>query len=96
MKIFGSVDKALGHYRRYDAAQLRAKMEQAGFRVERILEFNRISRPGWYWVGRLRKRPTISPIQVRLFDRLVWLWRRLDRWLPWPPTSIIAVGVKEL
>ena len=96
MKIFGSVDQALGHYRRYDAAQLRAKMEQAGFRVERILEFNRISRPGWYWVGRLRKRPTISPIQVRLFDRLVWLWRRLDRWLPWPPTSIIAVGVKEL
>ena len=95
-EIFGSVDKALGHYRRYDAAQLRAKMEQAGFRVERILEFNRISRPGWYWVGRLRKRPTISPIQVRLFDRLVWLWRRLDRWLPWPPTSIIAVGVKEL
>ena len=95
-EIFGSVDKALGHYRRYDAAELSAKMEQAGFRVERILEFNRISRPGWYWVGRLRKRPTISPIQVRLFDRLVWLWRRLDRWLPWPPTSIIAVGVKEL
>jgi hypothetical protein len=69
-------------------------MEQSGFQVERILDFNRASRPGWYVNGKLLRRATISPFQLKLFDRLVWLWRRVDPLLPWPPTSIIAVGRK--
>src|SRR5215469_4133557 len=43
--IYGTPDDALGHYRRYSPQQLRDRMEQAGFRVERIEEFNRITRP---------------------------------------------------
>ncbi|MGO4883600.1 MAG: glycosyltransferase [Bryobacteraceae bacterium] len=94
-RIFGSLDTALGHFRRYSHAELRQRMEQAGFRVERILDFNRISRPAWYVNGRLLKRTTISRFQLGVFDRMVWLWRRIDGLLPWPPTSIIAIGVKE-
>jgi SAM-dependent methyltransferase len=93
--IFGTLDTALGHFRRYSREELQQKMELAGFRVERILDFNRISRPGWYVTGRLLKRTTISRFQLRIFDRLVWLWRRIDNMLPWPSTSIIAIGVKE-
>jgi hypothetical protein len=93
-EIFGTLDVALGHYRRYAHQELREKMESAGFRVETILEFNRISRPGWYVSGRILKRTTLGSTQMRLFDQLVWLWRRIDQRLPWPPTSIIAIGVK--
>jgi hypothetical protein len=32
---------------------------------------------------------------MRLFDRFVWLWRKIDRALPWPSTSLIAIGVKK-
>lgn len=88
---YGEIDRALGHVQRYSKEQLRQRMQHAGFEVERILEFNRISLPGWYLNGRLLARPTISVFQLRLFNRLVWLWRRLDRWLPWPSTSIIAI-----
>jgi hypothetical protein len=70
-------------------------MREAGFRVERILEFNRISYPGWYVSGKWLKRTTFSRFQLRVFNRLVWLWRRLDWLLPWPPTSIIGIGVRE-
>jgi glycosyltransferase involved in cell wall biosynthesis len=94
-EIYGTLDKALGHFRRYRHDELRARMEQSGFHVERILDFNRASRPGWYVNGKLLRRATISPFQLKLFDRLVWLWRRVDPLLPWPPTSIIAVGVKQ-
>jgi SAM-dependent methyltransferase len=94
-EIFGSLDTALGHFRRYSRAELQGKMEQAGFRVERILDFNRISRPAWYLTGRLLKRKTVSRFQLYFFDRLVWLWRRIDRRLPWPPTSIIGIAVKS-
>jgi glycosyltransferase involved in cell wall biosynthesis len=94
-EIFGTLDVALGHYRRYSHQQLRERMEQAGFRVERILEFNRVSRPAWYVTGRILKRSHLSRLQLAIFDHLVWLWRRIDRVLPWPPTSIIGIGVKE-
>ena len=93
-EIFGSLDAALGHYRRYSRDDLQRKMEQAGFRVERILDFNRVSRPAWYVNGRLLKRKTIGRFQLRLFDSLVWLWRRIDPIMPWPSTSIIAIGVR--
>jgi SAM-dependent methyltransferase len=94
-EIFGTLDEVLGHYRRYSHQELRDKMEQVGFRVERILEFNRISRPGWYVTGRILKKTSLSPLQLKVFDRLVWLWRRIDAHLPWPPTSIIAIAVKQ-
>ncbi len=93
-EIFGTLDTALGHYRRYSKAELRARMEEAGFEVERILEFNRVSRPGWYVTGRILKRSTLSRLPMRAFNRLVWLWRRIDAHLPWDPTSIIAIGIK--
>lgn len=93
-RIYGTLDEALGHWRRYSHEELRRKMERAGFAVERILEFNRISRPGWWVAGRLLKRRTISPVALWFFDRLIWLWRRIDHRLPWKPTSLIAIGVK--
>ncbi len=92
--LYGTLDEALGHRRRYSREELRRKMEQAGFAVEQILEFNRISRPGWWITGKVFRRRTISPAALWVFDRLVWLWRRIDSRLPWKPTSIIAVGAK--
>lgn len=94
MSVFGELDKVLGHFRRYSKPELREKLERAGFEVERIIEFNRITRPGWYVNGRLLKRRTFSRFQIWVFDRMVWLWKKLDRILPWSPTSIIAIARK--
>ena len=92
--IYSSLDEELGHWRRYSEDQLRARMSEAGFTVEAMLRFNRISRPGWWLNGKILKRRTISRFQLKNFDRLVWLFRRIDQHLPWSPTSIIAVGRK--
>lgn len=92
MEVYGELDRVLGHYRRYAEDELHAKMQQAGFEIEALLRFNRVTRPGWWWNGRILKRTRFSRLQLSLFDRLVWLWRRLDRFLPWGPTSLIAVG----
>ena len=76
----------------YSEEQLRGRMEEAGFEVERILRFNRVTRPGWFVNGRLMKKTGFDRFQLYWFDRLVWLWRIIDRWLPWHPVSIIAIG----
>ena len=92
--VFGTIDVALGHVRRYSEAELKGKMEAAGFHVEQIIPFNRVSRPAWFVSGRILKRTSLDWNQMRLYDRFVWLWRRIDRFLPWRPTSIIAIARK--
>lgn len=92
--IYGSLDRVLGHFRRYSKEELKGKMEQAGFQVDRILDFNRAARPGWYVNGRVLQKTTFSRFQLRLFDSLVRFLRQADHRLPWKATSIIAIGVK--
>jgi glycosyltransferase involved in cell wall biosynthesis/protein-L-isoaspartate O-methyltransferase len=93
--IYGSLDKILGHYRRYSEEQLRARMEEAGFEVERVVHFNRATRPGWILNGRLLRRQSFGRLQLRFFDALVPAWKKLDPFLPWPSVSIIGIGVKR-
>ena len=93
--LYGTLDEELGHYRRYSEAELRAKMEAAGLTVEQVLHFNRITRPGWWFTGRVLKRRSSSRVLLWFFDRLVWLWRRIDRTLPWPAVSVIGIGRKR-
>ncbi|MGD0132216.1 MAG: glycosyltransferase [Bryobacteraceae bacterium] len=92
--IYNSLDEELGHFQRYSEDQLRQRMTEAGFEVETVLRFNRASRPGWWLNGTILKRRTISRLQLKNFDRLVWILRRVDSYLPWEQTSIIGIGRK--
>ncbi|MBS1854469.1 MAG: glycosyltransferase [Acidobacteria bacterium] len=91
--VYGTLDEVLGHYRRYSAAELRERMEAAGFRVERVFEFNRVTRPGWWLNGRVLRRRTFGRMQLRVFDGLVPLWRRVDGLLPWRGVSLVGIGM---
>jgi hypothetical protein len=93
-ELFGRLDVVLGHFRRYSKEQIQSAMSQAGFELEAVIDFNRISRPGWFIKSRLLKQSRIARYQIRAFDAFVWLWRRIDRFLPWGPTSIIAIASK--
>jgi glycosyltransferase involved in cell wall biosynthesis len=92
--VFGTIDVALGHFRRYSEAELKTKMEATGFVVERVLRFNRVSRPAWFVSGRILKRRNLEWNQMKLYDSMVWLWRKIDRFIPWRPTSIIGIARK--
>jgi glycosyltransferase involved in cell wall biosynthesis/protein-L-isoaspartate O-methyltransferase len=91
-KAFGTLDKVLGHYRRYSEEVLRERMQAAGFEVEQVLHFNRTTYPAWRFNGQVLKRRSFSRLQLRVFDAMVPLWRRIDRYFPWPAVSVIAVG----
>jgi SAM-dependent methyltransferase len=93
--VYGSLDEVLGHHRRYSQDELREKMEQAGMRVERMIGFNRVTRPAWVINGKLLRKRAFGRFQLWIFDKLVWVWRRIDSFLPWSPVSLIAVGIKR-
>ena len=87
---FNSLDRALGHRRRYTREQLRSQVEASGFEVEALFGFNRTGVPGWRLNGLLR-RTSFSRVQLKLYDSIIWLARRMDHLLPWPGLSLIAI-----
>ena len=90
--LFGSLDRELGHQRRYTRKSLSRLMQSAGFRVERTFYFNLVGTLGWWVNARLRKAPRIPLEQLRQFDRLVPVLRVEDR-VPLPfGQSVITIG----
>jgi glycosyltransferase involved in cell wall biosynthesis len=89
--LFGSLDTVLGHFRRYTREQLIRSCEEAGFRVQMLLKFNRVGAPGWWWNGKVLKRETFGLWQMKLLNFLVPMVKHVDRFLPFPHLSWIAI-----
>jgi 2-polyprenyl-3-methyl-5-hydroxy-6-metoxy-1,4-benzoquinol methylase len=90
--LYGTMDKALGHHRRYQRAPLTALLQATGFKVAHVEYFNLAGLPGWWFAGRVLRRQTIPPTSLKLYDALVPLFR-LERLLPWRVgQSLIAIG----
>lgn len=90
--LYGTIDKALGHYRRYQRAPLTSLLQATGFKVAHIEYFNLAGVPGWWFAGRVLRRQTIPAASLKLYDALVPLFR-LERLLPWRVgQSLIAIG----
>ncbi|HVB34261.1 MAG TPA: bifunctional glycosyltransferase/class I SAM-dependent methyltransferase [Patescibacteria group bacterium] len=94
--LYGSLDEALGHRLRYSARELEALGSQAGLELENLLHFNRPGVFAWWLNGKILRRRTFALWQVKTLNLLTPLFRRLDRWLPLPSLSLIAVFRKPL
>lgn len=93
--LFSSLDRALGHVKRYTRRDLQEAMENAGFRVISIRSFNRCGLPGWLLNGKILRRRTLSRYQLKLLNLLCPVLRPLDRLWPWHGLSLIAVAQKN-
>jgi 2-polyprenyl-3-methyl-5-hydroxy-6-metoxy-1,4-benzoquinol methylase len=89
--FFGTLDRALGHRRRYSKASLRRLAESAGLTVEKILFFNRASSLPWWVNGKLLRRKSFGGFQISLLNLLTPLLKRIDGVLPLPALSLIAI-----
>jgi glycosyltransferase involved in cell wall biosynthesis len=90
--LHGTLDQSLGHQLRYTPDVLRSELADAGFEIETLFDFNRVSVPGWWLNGRVLGRRTFSRIQLKILNTIIPLLRRVDRTLPWSGLSLIAVA----
>ena len=89
--LFSAADSALGHHMRYSKARLRSLMEEAGFEIIELRQFNRLGLVGWI-INKWFQRTTISKSQVRAFGWLLPLARLLERSNVLPGISWIVVA----
>ncbi|HJP90508.1 MAG TPA: glycosyltransferase [Pyrinomonadaceae bacterium] len=93
--LFGELDTALGRRQRYTRAQLEQSLTAAGFQVQEIFDFNRLSVPGWWFNGKLLRRNKISRLQLKAVDVAMPVLSRIDKVSPWKGLSLIGIATKN-
>jgi len=93
--LFGTIDAALGHVRRYTRRELSDRIRRQGLALRRIRFLNALGALGWFMSGKILRRRIIPERQARIFDRLVPLLGAIERLIP-PPfgQSLLAVAEK--
>lgn len=93
--LFGSLDRGMGTKRRFSAAGMREIFRALGMKVEREQQINKLGALGWWFSSRVLQRDHISRPSLKLWDKSVWLLRRIDGLLPWPGLSLAIVARRE-
>lgn len=90
--LYGPIDKTLGHRRRFSRRDLRTALESNGFHVARMYQLNSAGAAAWWFFGKVLHRRIINKLALKIFDKTVWFWRRVDGLLPWKGLSLIAIA----
>src|SRR6185369_5788441 len=90
--LYGTLDRSLGHKRRYRRREAQQLLESQGFVVEQVYGFNKAGTLPWLAYSKLLGARNINKPVLKIFDKTVWIWRRLDRLMPWPALSLIVAG----
>jgi SAM-dependent methyltransferase len=95
--LFGSLDRAFGHHRRYTASNLTESLQASGFTVMSLQYFNLLGAISWFIAGKLLRKTTLSRRDVQLYDRWVipWVSAVECRWVPAFGQSLMAITEKR-
>ena len=94
--LYGTMDRSIGHYRRYTKRMLSEKMARAGFEMVQLKYINLLGALGWWLNGRLLHR-SVPPVgQLELFNRIVPGLRAIEGLGEVPfGISVMAVGKRN-
>jgi len=92
--LYGTIDKNVSHYRRYDKEPLRKMLESGGFKIKKMHYSNFIGVFGWFLNSRILKRKNFPILQPIAFDKIVPLIAKLEDLIE-PPFGMNLVVIAE-
>jgi glycosyltransferase involved in cell wall biosynthesis len=93
--LYSSLDEVLGHRCRYSREMLAGELKSTGFTLEHFQDFNHFAIPGWFLNGKILKRRHFSRVQLKVFNMVVPVVRRLDPFMPGRGLGLIAVARRD-
>ena len=93
--LYGTLDKALLHFRRYDKAGLAQLVTDCGFEVQQIRFLNRLGVAGWWLNSRVLKRQVLPKGQLAAFKWLMPLLKREEQHPPSFGMSLLVLATKR-
>lgn len=95
--IFGTLDKAFEHYRRYTRRSLRDVIVKSGWSPRRVSYMNFPGIAAWFMAGRVMKKTSIAVNEAKTYDRLVVpILSRVETMIE-PPigSNLVAIATKS-
>jgi glycosyltransferase involved in cell wall biosynthesis len=92
--LYGTLDRHLRHFRRYEKEELQEKLGQAGFALEDIRFVNRVGILGWFVNGRILRLSVLPRAQLQAFKLFFPLLRREEQNPPATGMSLLAIARK--
>ncbi len=93
-RLFGTLDSALSHHRRYDRKELTGLLEAHGFNLIHHRYLNSFGILGWWLNGKVLKRELLPSGQLNLYNRLVPFFMKIEDWTG-PPCGLSHVVCAE-
>jgi SAM-dependent methyltransferase len=91
-RLYGSLDRAYGHERRYGRERVERLIGDAGLELLELRSFNLLGVAGWWWKTR-RGSTELGRGSLRAYEAVLPLWRPLERLMrPRAGLSLIAVA----
>ena len=89
-KLYCSLDKAAGHYRRYQLKEISEKVESCGFEIQKKMYFNLFGILGWIVNGKILKKERLSNKLLSLFNSFLPFFNFLEK-LVGPPFGLSII-----
>lgn len=90
---YTSLDKELGHYRRYEKNELKKLITSCGFSIEKIYYFNIVGLISWKIRALIEKESVnLKPYQIKIFDSIVPALKILEN-IVRPPMGISLIVI---
>jgi SAM-dependent methyltransferase len=93
-RLYGAIDRAFGHYRRYTRERLRAITAAAGLEVERLYSFNALGLLGW-WAKKRTGAQEIGSSPLRAYEALLRAWAPIERRVDLPVGLSVIVHARK-
>lgn len=92
-ELYGSIDKAIFHFRRYVPTAIVSTLEKAKFKIISSRKLNFIGALGWWFSGRILGRDSVSKRRIALFNSVApWVLPIEDIVEPPIGTSILVIA----
>lgn len=93
--LYGEIDKNIGHYRRYDPANLTKYIKDEGFNIVSSRKLNLLGAIGWFFSGKILRNKQITDNKIKLFN-LISPILYLENFIePIIGTSVLIIAKKE-
>ncbi len=89
-RLYGTLDRTYGHYRRYTRDRLGGLVDAAGLERVELYSFNLLGVAGWLAKRRSRSQ-SLGTRSLAAYERLVVLWKPIERRIrfPWGLSAIV-------
>jgi 2-polyprenyl-3-methyl-5-hydroxy-6-metoxy-1,4-benzoquinol methylase len=94
--LYGTMDEADNHYRRYSKREISEKLRDSGFAVEKQFYMNAVGIIGWYINGKILRKTLVSNTHYSLYNKMVPVFSKVERIIPMPlGLSIIIIARRK-